>query len=161
MLKKLLLPALAVVVLACIFTDSAFAASANYTKLSPGSIAITNNPAGQTRDSNALSISVPTSVPANAIVTKITVKNGTVTNGPGLALNVISSYNIKAPTMSAPVSVSWKNATTETYWASNNCALGSPSAQGTWLLSMTGKNITNTAATTSHVINSIVFDYTY
>ena len=143
---------------------SANAATAVYTKHNPGSIAILGNPAGKTNTSNPLAIALPTSIPETAVITKVTVLTGSVSNGPGVAVNAITSYNLTPPGKE-PAAVMWKNAAFSTQWTNSNSSIDSPAARGTWFLSMTGFNPspakTGIAATTSHRISSIEFEYAY
>lgn len=147
-------------ILACFASTAAQAASGTYTVQSPGSIAIIGNEPGKNRDSNKLLISVTSDkIPDNAVITIVTIKTGPTKNGPGTAINAITSYNLTPPGGS-PSPVMWKNFPTGTRWTS--LELPDSGVKGTWQLSMTGFNTSNKqSAITAHVISSIEFEYTY
>jgi hypothetical protein len=147
-------------IMACFVSTAAQAASGTYLVQNPGSIAIIGNEPGKNRDSNKLLISVTTDkIPDNAVVAKVTIKTGAVKNGPGTAINAITSYNLTPPGGS-PSPVRWKNFPTGTRWTS--LELPDCGVKGTWHLSMTGFNTSNKmSAVTAHAISSIEFEYTY
>ncbi len=156
MLKKLFVVLCALTIV----STAAQAASATYSISNPGNIAIIGNEPGKNRDSNSLLLSVASdSIPDNAVIIKVTIKTGAVKNGPGSAINAITSYNLTPPGGS-PASVRWKNFPTGTRWT--NLELPNCSVKGTWQLSMTGFNTSNTrSAITAHAISSVEFEYTY
>lgn len=118
---------------------------------------------GKTVTSAPLSIRVDASgIPDNAVVERVSVVTGTVAKGNrATGVNVVASYNIKGPSMAAYVPQRWAGQGRTTTFDAGELGRDDIPVKGTWLLTMTGNNVGNVRATTTHTVRLVKIDYRY